>query len=137
MALLGAAVVVTLTGCAGPAAPSTTVDAEAGSAGAWVVSRDLEPGMGSADADGVFPRAVTHFEGVTEIPAHPSRIAVVSTGQLDALLTLGTVPTAATRAENSGLVPQYLRDAFPQDAAALGGMTDIGQRTEPDLEAIA
>lgn len=137
MALLGAAVVVALVGCAGPAAPSSTVDAEAGATGQWVVSRDLEPGMGSTEADGVFPREVTHFEGVTEIPAQPSRIAVVSTGQLDALLTLGVVPTAATRAENSGLVPQYLLDGFPQDAAALGGMTDIGQRTEPDLEAIA
>lgn len=93
--------------------------------------------MGSTEPDGVFPREVTHFEGVTEIPARPSRIAIVSTGQLDALLTLGTVPAAATRAENSGLVPQYLLDAFPQDAAALAAMTDIGQRTEPDLEAIA
>nr|WP_246383651.1 iron-siderophore ABC transporter substrate-binding protein [Microbacterium proteolyticum] len=93
--------------------------------------------MGSTEPDGVFPREVTHFEGVTEVPTPPSRIAIVSTGQLDALLTLGTVPAAATRAENSGLVPQYLLDAFPQDAAALAAMTDIGQRTEPDLEAIA
>lgn len=101
------------------------------------MSRDLEPGMGSTEADGVFPRSVTHFEGATEIPAHPSRIAIVSTGQLDALLTLGTVPAAATRAENSGLVPQYLLDAYPDDAPALSEMADIGQRTEPDLEAIA
>ncbi|WP_235561274.1 ABC transporter substrate-binding protein [Microbacterium sp. Leaf151] len=136
-AALGAVVVLALTGCAGAAAHVSTVDAEAGATGEWVVSRDLEPGMGSTEPDGVFPREVTHFEGVTEIPARPSRIAIVSTGQLDALLTLGTVPAAATRAENSGLVPQYLLDAFPQDAAALAAMTDIGQRTEPDLEAIA
>ena len=126
-----------LTGCSGAAAPASTVDSEAAATGDWVVARDLEPGMGSSEADGVFPRSVTHFGGVTEIPAEPTRIAVVSTGQLDALLALGTVPVAATRAENSGLVPQYLSDAFPDDASALGAMSDIGKRTEPDLEAIA
>ena len=134
---LAAVSMLTLAGCAGTAAPTASVDAEAGSTGEWVVARDLEPGMGSSEADGVFPRSVTHFAGVTEISAAPTRIAVVSTGQLDALLTLGQVPTAATRAENSGLVPEYLSEAFPQDAAALDAMTDIGQRTEPDLEAIA
>ena len=134
---MGAALLLVLTGCSGTAAPSSTVDAEAAATGDWVVARDLEPGMGSSEADGVFPRSVTHFGGVTEIPAAPTRIAVVSTGQLDSLLALGTVPVAATRAENSGLVPQYLTDAFPDDASALGAMSDIGKRTEPDLEAIA
>jgi len=137
VSVLGAAVVLVLSGCAGSAAPASTVDAEAGATGEWVVSRDLEPGMGSTAADGVFPREVTHFAGTTGIPAAPKRVAVVSTGQLDSLLALGVVPAAATRAENSGLVPTYLRDAFPEDAAALGAMADIGQRTEPDLEAIA
>lgn len=137
VAALGAVAVVALAGCAGPAASTPKVDAEAAATGEWVVSRDLEPGMGSDEADGVFPREVTHFAGVTEIPAAPTRIAVVSTGQLDALLALGDVPVAATRAENSGLVPPYLRDAFADDAASLDAMTDIGERTEPDLEAIA
>jgi len=132
-----AAAVLVLAGCAGPVAGPSTVDAEAGSTGQWTVSRDLEPGMGSAQADGVFPREVTHFAGTTEIPSEPKRIAVVSTGQLDALLSLGQVPVAATRAENSGLVPQYLLDAFPDRVSALDAMSDIGQRTEPDLEAIA
>lgn len=135
--IVGAAAVLALTGCSAAAAPASTVDAEAGATGDWVVARDLEPGMGSSEADGVFPRQVTHFAGTTEIPAAPTRIAVVSTGQLDALLALGDVPIAATRAENSGLVPDYLRTAFPQDASALTAMADIGQRTEPDLEAIA
>ncbi len=134
---LGAALLLVLTGCSGAAAPASTVDAEAAATGDWVVARDLEPGMGSNEADGVFPRSVTHFGGITEIPAAPARIAVVSTGQLDALLALGTVPVAATRAENSGLVPQYLSDAFPDKASSLGAMSDIGKRTEPDLEAIA
>lgn len=137
LAAAASAALLALTGCAGTAAPVASIDSEAGSTGDWVVARDLEPGMGSSEGDGLFPRSVTHFAGVTEISAAPERIAVVSTGQLDALLTLGQVPAAATRAENSGLVPTYLSEAFPQDAAALGAMTDIGQRTEPDLEAIA
>ncbi|WP_036327520.1 iron-siderophore ABC transporter substrate-binding protein [Microbacterium sp. B19] len=126
-----------LAGCASAAPAPVLPDAESGSTGQWVVARDLEPGMGSSEADGVFPRTVTHFSGTTDIPAAPQRIAVVSTGQLDAVLTLGHVPVAATRAENSGLVPQYLRDAFAADAAQLDAMADIGSRTEPDLEAIA
>ncbi|WP_083696701.1 iron-siderophore ABC transporter substrate-binding protein [Microbacterium sp. RURRCA19A] len=130
-------VLLALAGCASTAPAPALPDAEAGSTGEWVVARELEPGMGSSEADGVFPREVAHFAGTTRIPAAPERIAVVSTGQLDAVLTLGAVPVAATRAENSGLVPQYLRDAFPADAAQLDGMADIGERTEPDLEAIA
>ncbi|MDZ5144531.1 iron-siderophore ABC transporter substrate-binding protein [Microbacterium testaceum] len=138
--LLAAGLVVTalaLAGCSGTAAGPSTVDAEAGATGQWIVSRDLEPGMGSPEPDGVFPREVTHFAGTTEIASKPQRIAVVSTGQLDALLSLGQVPVAATRAENSGLVPQYLREALPDKTAALDAMSDIGERTEPDLEAIA
>ena len=137
LAAVASVALLTLTGCAGTAAPVASIDSEAGATGDWVVARDLEPAMGSSEADGVFPRSVSHFGGVTEIAAAPERVAVVSTGQLDALLTLGQVPAAATRAENSGLVPAYLSEAFPQDAAALDAMTDIGQRTEPDLEAIA
>ncbi|GEB45136.1 ABC transporter substrate-binding protein [Microbacterium testaceum] len=131
------ATVLVLAGCSGVAAGPATVDAESGSTGQWIVSRDLDPGMGSPEADGVFPREVAHYAGTTKIAAKPQRIAVVSTGQLDALLSLDQVPVAATRAENSGLVPQYLRDALPDKAAALDAMADIGERTEPDLEAIA
>ncbi len=127
-----------LVGCSSAAAPvSPTLDAEAGSDGEHVVSRELGEGMGSEDADGAFPRTVAHFAGTTEVTTSPSRIAVVSTGQLDALLALGTVPVAATRAEQSALVPDYLTDAFPERAEELAGITDIGERTEPNLESIA
>ncbi|MEU9404659.1 iron-siderophore ABC transporter substrate-binding protein [Streptomyces sp. NPDC048281] len=98
----------------------------------------LADGMGSdTDADGVFPRTVTHFEGSTTVKAQPKRIAVLSTGQLDDLLTLGIVPTAGTRAENAGLVPDYLADAFPQYKKKLAAMTDAGTRTAPNLESLA
>ncbi|MGN5379954.1 ABC transporter substrate-binding protein [Streptomyces lasalocidi] len=98
----------------------------------------LASGMGSdTGTDGVFPRTVTHFEGRTTITSAPQRIAVLSTGQLDDLLSLGVVPTAATRADNAGLVPGYLADAFPRDKKRLAAMTDAGTRQAPNLESLA
>ncbi|WP_053660444.1 iron-siderophore ABC transporter substrate-binding protein [Streptomyces sp. MMG1121] len=98
----------------------------------------LASGMGSdTGTDGVFPRTVTHFEGRTTVRSAPKRIAVLSTGQLDDLLSLGVVPTAATRADNAGLVPDYLADAFPRDKKQLATMTDAGTRQAPNLESLA
>jgi iron complex transport system substrate-binding protein len=98
----------------------------------------LADGMGSdQDTDGTFPRTVKHFEGSTTLKSAPKKTAVLSTGQLDDLLTLGVVPTATTRADNAGLVPDYLTDAFPQYKAQLADMTDAGTRQAPNLEALA
>ncbi|MFE9439519.1 ABC transporter substrate-binding protein [Streptomyces sp. NPDC006602] len=98
----------------------------------------LADGMGAdPDTDGTFPRTVTHVQGTTTIKAEPKKIAVLSTGQLDDLLSLGIVPTATTRADNAGLVPDYLADAFPKDKARLADMTDAGTRQAPNLESLA
>ncbi|MET0163063.1 MAG: iron-siderophore ABC transporter substrate-binding protein [Microbacteriaceae bacterium] len=137
-AALTLAAAVALAGCSSVAAPAPPApDAEAGSDGAHVVSREIAEGMGSEQADGDFPRSVTHYAGATELETSPTRIAVVSTGQLDALLALDIVPVAATRAEQSALVPDYLTAALPERADELAGIADIGERTEPDLESIA
>jgi iron complex transport system substrate-binding protein len=94
--------------------------------------------MGSdTGEDGTFPRTVRHFKGSTKIDAEPKRIAVLSTGQLDDLLSLGVVPTATTRADNAGLVPDYLADAFPTYKKQLAKMTDAGTRQAPNLETLA
>jgi len=93
--------------------------------------------MGSPAADGVFPRTVGHFGGSTEIPTRPQRVVVISTGQLDAALALGVVPVGSTRGDKAGLVPAYLAKAFPQQAAGLAAMADVGLRTSPNLEAVA
>lgn len=93
--------------------------------------------MGSTAADGAFPRTVVHFGGRTDIPAAPRRIVVISTGQLDALLALGLAPVGATRGEEAGLVPPYFAAAFPERAAELGALADLGVRTSPNLESIA
>ncbi|WP_093781981.1 iron-siderophore ABC transporter substrate-binding protein [Streptomyces sp. yr375] len=98
----------------------------------------LAAGMGAdTDADGTFPRTVKHFKGATTVTAEPKKIAVLSTGQLDDLLSLGVVPAASTRADNAGLVPDYLTDAFPQYKAELAAMTDAGTRQAPNLESLA
>ncbi|MFD5076115.1 iron-siderophore ABC transporter substrate-binding protein [Streptomyces sp. NPDC058371] len=108
------------------------------SAGPSVAPSAVADGMGAGDAtDGQFPRTVGHFEGKTRLATRPTRIAALSTGQLDDLLSLGIVPTATTRADNAGLVPEYLRDAFPQHKKRLAAMTDVGTRTAPNLETLA
>ncbi|WP_370130831.1 iron-siderophore ABC transporter substrate-binding protein [Streptacidiphilus sp. EB103A] len=108
------------------------------SQGPSVAPSALAKGMGSDQTtDGVFPRTVGHFEGSTTVKAQPTRIAVLSTGQLDDLLSLGVVPTVTTRAQNAGLVPDYLAQAFPQDKKQLAAMADAGTRTAPNLEALA
>ncbi|MFD4527630.1 ABC transporter substrate-binding protein [Streptomyces sp. NPDC058470] len=108
------------------------------SEGPSVAPSAVEAGMGAGSAkDGEFPRTVGHFEGRTEIKTEPEKIAVLSTGQLDDLLSLGIVPTVTTRADNAGLVPDYLADAFPADKKQLAEMTDAGTRQAPNLETLA
>ncbi|MEV6132452.1 iron-siderophore ABC transporter substrate-binding protein [Streptomyces violaceusniger] len=121
--LLSAALAVTvLTGCGSSGAASSSTS-----------SKTPE----SRAVDGAFPRTVAHAQGSTPLKAEPKRIAAISTGQLDDLLTLGVVPVATTRADYAGLVPTYLRTAFPRQAKALGAMTDIGTRTSPNMEKLA
>lgn len=111
---------------------------EGASEGPSAAPSALADGMGSdVGTDGTFPRTVTHFKGTTTLKTAPTRIAVLSTGQLDDLLSLGLVPAATTRADNAGLVPDYLADAFPQDKAKLAAMTDAGTRQAPNLETLA
>jgi len=111
---------------------------EGASEGPSAAPSALADGMGSdVGTDGTFPRTVTHFKGTTTLRTAPTRIAVLSTGQLDDLLSLGLVPAATTRADNAGLVPDYLADAFPQDKAKLAAMTDAGTRQAPNLETLA
>ncbi|PRY12596.1 iron-siderophore ABC transporter substrate-binding protein [Kineococcus rhizosphaerae] len=105
--------------------------------GTWVTPRDLPAGWGSGQADGVFPRTVTHAAGRTTIERAPARVVVISTGQLDAVLTLGLVPVGATAGEGAEVVPAYLAEAFGGSAAALGAITELGSRVEPNLEALA
>ena len=78
-----------------------------------------------------------HFQGSTEITTAPAKVVIISTGQLDVALTLGTVPVGSTAGDGAGLVPDYLAKAFPQHADALGAMKNVGKRTAPSVEEVA
>ncbi|MEE1800830.1 iron-siderophore ABC transporter substrate-binding protein [Streptomyces sp. JV176] len=128
-----------LTGCstASTVSSDSSPTGEPSAAATHTAPRTVPKGMGSGKPDGEFPRTVGHFEGKTTIEAAPKKIVVISTGQADALLTLGTVPAGSTRGDGADLVPQYLKDDFPKDAAALGKVVDVGSRVDPNLETIA
>lgn len=130
---------LSLTGCATvTAAPSTeTTPTTAAEAITYVTPRTMPDGKGSGEDDGVFPRTVVHFGGETTLDAAPERVVVISTGQADALLTLGVVPTGSTSGDGADMIPAYLYEAYPDDADALDEVIDVGTRFEPDIETIA
>ena len=101
------------------------------------VPTGMPEGKGSGQGDDVFPRTVVHFQGSTEVTTAPTKVVIISTGQLDVALTLGTVPVGSTAGDGAGLVPDYLAKAFPQHADALGAMKNVGKRTAPSVEEVA
>lgn len=105
-------------------------------------STDLAPvtlpdGMGTSAKDGEFPRTVKHFRGESTIGAKPSKVVVLSTGQLDDVLALGVVPVASATANDADLVPAYLAEKYSDQKSALDSMATVGTRKAPDTEAIA
>ncbi|WP_392507318.1 ABC transporter substrate-binding protein [Naumannella halotolerans] len=101
-----------------------------------VAPNTMAEGKGSDAADGEFPRTVVHFAGETEIPAQPQRVVVIATGQLDVSVTLGVVPVGAAAGDGAEAVPSYLPESFPELAEELAAISPVGQRTEPNIEAI-
>ncbi len=97
----------------------------------------MPEGKGSGAADGVFPRTVKHFQGETTLSAAPAKVAVISTGQADVLLTLGVVPAASTAGDGAAMIPPYLYEAFPDKKSQLDSVVNLGTRFEPDLESLA
>lgn len=121
------------------ASASTSSEASSASSSAEASSAPstLPEGMGSSEADGVFPRTVTHFGGETSIEAQPQKVVVLSTGQLDDVLTLGVAPIASTTATDAELVPAYLSEEYGDDFSSLSDLQTVGTRKAPDTEAIA
>ena len=62
---------------------------------------------------------------------------ILSTGQLDGVLSLGIVPVGAATAGDADLVPAYLKTKFSDKSAELDKIAKVGKRTDPDVEAIA
>lgn len=139
-------VLAVLAACSSKSASQETSPAASGTASgssskslpkSTVVPTELDSGLGSGQADGVFPRTVVHYQGETTINAAPTKVVIISTGQADAMLSLGMCPIGSTTASGAeGPVSQYLKDAYPDQASAIEAITKVGSRTEPDIEAI-
>ena len=99
--------------------------------------RKLAADLGSGAADGVFPRTVAHYQGKTVLARQPLRVAVLSTGQNDGLLTLGLVPAGTTRDDQGLLYADYLAQGFASRQAEMRRTADLGVRSAPDLEVLA
>ncbi|TCC32457.1 ABC transporter substrate-binding protein [Kribbella sindirgiensis] len=129
-----AAGVLVLAGCGGGDSKSADAgvgDKEVATGGRLFKTADEETAkLGSDAAPGAFPRTVKHALGSTEIPAKPSRVVVLDSGELDDVLALGITPVGmATTAGQSG-VPSYLADKAQ-------GIKTVGGISELNLEAIA
>ena len=132
-----AALTTVACGNSGEQTPSTTATPSTDAASDAPGPTGIPDGMGSGAADGVFPRTVGHFGGSTDIPAEPKKVVVIATGQLDAALTLGVVPTGAAYGDGADLVPDYISFSFPQYTDQLTQLVDVGNRQSVDIEAIA
>ncbi|GAA3634544.1 iron-siderophore ABC transporter substrate-binding protein [Kineosporia mesophila] len=126
-----------LSACGGGSSESSAPASAATQKSEYVTPRTMPEGKGSNAADGDFPRTVVHFQGKSTLEAEPEKIVVISTGQADALLTLGVVPVGSTAGDGADMIPAYLTEAFPDDADDLAAVTSVGDRFAPDLESVA
>lgn len=83
-------------------------------------------GLGTDAALGEFPRVVRHGKGETTIESQPTRVVVLDTGEIDAVVAMGLIPVGMP--EESA--PVYLEEQ-------LADVATVGPWGEPDLEAIA
>ena len=130
-AAAGALVLALVAGCGGgsDAASSGAGNTDVATGGRLFSTADAETARLGADVDpGVFPRTITHARGTTRLERKPERVVVLDTGEIDAALSLGTVPVGT--ASPNGTIPSYLQ---PQ----LQGSTNIGSLDGLRLEAIA
>jgi iron complex transport system substrate-binding protein len=131
MAAAGALVLALVTGCGGAsdAGSSGSGNTEVATGGRLFSTADEATARLGADAaPGVFPRTVTHARGTTRLERKPERVVVLDTGEIDAVLALGTVPIGTVTP--NGTVPSYLQ---PQ----LSDSTNVGSLDGLRLEAIA
>ena len=134
---LGSFGALALAACGSSNTSGSSSSASASATGKKVAPSALPSGMGTTTVDGEFPRTVKHFRGETTIKSAPSKVVILSTGQLDGVLSLGVVPVGAATAGDADLVPTYLKTKFSNKSAELDKIAKVGKRTDPDVEAIA
>ncbi|RZU12652.1 iron complex transport system substrate-binding protein [Kribbella rubisoli] len=129
------AAVLLAAGCGGgdttKSADTGVGDKDVATGGRLFSTADAETAkLGSDAAPGAFPRTVKGALGETKIPAKPTRVVVLDSGELDDVLALGITPVGmATTAGQNG-VPSYLADKAQ-------GIKTVGGISELNLEAIA
>ncbi|WP_096454009.1 ABC transporter substrate-binding protein [Corynebacterium suranareeae] len=74
--------------------------------------------------------SVEHAMGTAEIPETPTRVVVIDSPHLDALLALGITPVGATESGSENGFPAYLADELKDTES-------VGLTSEPNLEKIA
>ncbi|WP_259316603.1 ABC transporter substrate-binding protein [Kitasatospora xanthocidica] len=87
-------------------------------------------GFGTDAAPGVYPRTLRHAMGETVLPARPTRVVVLDTGELDNVVALGIQPVGIVYTDGSKSLPSYLKDKAGSPAA-------VGTINSLNLEAIA
>ncbi|MFF2545976.1 ABC transporter substrate-binding protein [Kitasatospora sp. NPDC058063] len=87
-------------------------------------------GFGTDAAPGVYPRNHRHAMGETVVPARPTRVVVLDTGELDNVVALGIQPVGVVYTDGSKSLPSYLKDKAGSPAA-------VGTINSLNLEAIA
>ncbi len=87
-------------------------------------------GFGTDAAPGVYPRTVKHAMGETVLPARPTRVVVLDTGELDNVVSLGIQPVGVVHTDGSKTMPSYLKDKA-------GNPANVGTINSLNLEAIA
>lgn len=112
-------------------APPVPEPAPSTAANATPYAKALAPysRFGTDAVAGVFPRTIRHAMGETTIKSAPTRVVVLDTGELDAMVELGIKPVGAVDYGAPGL-PAYL-------AGATDGVRIVGTINEPNLETIA
>src|SRR5918994_2398988 len=134
--LIGAFVIALMVGACSGATPATTAPTTAPSvapttAPTEAASESAAPASPSASADASACVTVTHALGDSCIPADPQRVVTLGCQtSLEYALALGLPVVGYDVAPWEPLVPPYLEDEVPADAAQLGGCF------APDLEAV-
>lgn len=86
-------------------------------------------GDGASSAGGT--RTVRTALGDVKVPAHPERVVVLDTGELDSALTLGVRPVGGTHSATEDGFPAYL------PAERTKNIKEVGEIANPNMETVA
>ncbi|CAM5448628.1 Iron-siderophore ABC transporter substrate-binding protein OS=Streptomyces alboniger OX=132473 GN=CP975_15635 PE=3 SV=1 [Streptomyces alboniger] len=120
-----------MTGFRSPARRPAPLTASLALAGALALCSCGSPGPEGSGAGSGGTRTVTTAMGDVEVKAHPRRVVVLDTAELDSAISLGVEPVGATHVEAASGFPGYL----PADE--VDGIKDVGAMLTPNMEAIA